>query len=272
MVARRAAAGQGLVSAGIVTLLAACAATPMGPTVQVMPGPGRSFGLFQADVAECKNFAAGQVQGQADAANQRAAGAAVLSTLLGAGLGAAIGGVGGNAGGGAAVGAAAGALGGTAYGANASTGAQYGIQQQYDTAFAQCMYAKGDQVPGFAPPPTVVYTIPSSPSSAAPVPDPLVRATQSELIRLGYLRDSADGFMGPKTHAAIANFQQANGLTVDGSPSPRLLATLQSTPAGGGGTTATVPGTWVAPVGPAGSAVAPTAPGGWVPPAPTTTQ
>ena len=267
MFARHAAVRQVVVSAGILGLLAGCAATPMGPTVQVMPGPGKTFEAFQADLATCKYFAAGQVQGQADAANQRAAGGAVLTTLLGAGLGAAIGGAAGNAGAGAAIGAATGAGGGALYGANASTGVQYSIQQQYDNAFAQCMYSKGEQVPGFAPlPPPVVYNIPSS--APAAVADPLVRATQSELIRLGYLRDNADGFMGPKTHAAIANFEQANGLPPDGTPSPRLLATLQSTPNSGAPATVAAPSAWVAPVGPASPAGAPA---GWVAPAPTPT-
>lgn len=151
MTGRLAAVGRGFVSIGIAALLAGCAATPMGPTVQVMPGPGKSFDAFQTDQLVCKNFAQQQVQGQAENANQRAVGGAALTTLLGAGLGAAIGSVGGNVGGGAAVGAAVGAGGGALYGANASSQAQWSIQQQYDNAFAQCMYSKGDQVPGWTP-------------------------------------------------------------------------------------------------------------------------
>ncbi|HEY0185270.1 MAG TPA: glycine zipper family protein, partial [Rhodopila sp.] len=69
-------------------------------------------------------------------------------TLLGAGLGAAIGG-----GRGAAIGAGAGALGGTAIGAGPSQNAQYSLQQRYDLAYAQCMYSRGNQVPGYQPPP-----------------------------------------------------------------------------------------------------------------------
>jgi outer membrane lipoprotein SlyB len=166
MVAHRADAGQILLSLGILGLLAGCAAPPMGPTVQVMPGPGRSFEAFQADQSYCQYYASQQVQGQAEAANQHAAGGAVLGTLLGAGLGAAVGSLGGNVGAGAVIGAAAGASGGAVYGANASTYAQYGIQQRYDNAFAQCMYARGDQVPGYAP--RVIYNAP--PASAAPYP------------------------------------------------------------------------------------------------------
>ena len=75
----------------------------MGPTVMVMPGPGKSFDAFQADQATCKVYAGDQVKGQADAANQRAVGAAVLTTALGVGLGAAVGSAGGNVGSGAAI-------------------------------------------------------------------------------------------------------------------------------------------------------------------------
>ena len=250
-----AAKGRLIVAAGVLTLLSACAATPMGPTVQVMPGPGKSFDTFQTDQMICKGYAEQQVRGQADAYNQRAVGGAVLTTVIGAGLGAAIGGAAGNAGAGAAIGAASGAAGGGLYGANATQNAQWSIQQQYDNAFSQCMYLKGEMVPGFAP---LVTEAPPMPPPPVAMADPMVRATQSELIRLGYLRDSADGFMGPKTRNAIALFQQANGLSADGNPSPRLLATLQSTP-NSAPPVAAAPG-WVAP---AGAAPAPT---GWVAP------
>jgi hypothetical protein len=204
-----------------------------------MPGPGKGFDVFQLDQANCRSYAEGQVSGQAEAANQRAVGGAVLGTVLGAGLGAAIGGAAGNAGAGAAIGAATGAGGGGLYGSHASAAAQGGIQQQYDNAFAQCMYARGEQVPGYAP-----LAVQSAPAPApVAMADPTVRATQAELIRLGYLQDGADGFMGPKTRTAIAAFQQANGLAVDGAASQHLLATLQSTPAAA----AAAPANWVAP-------------------------
>jgi hypothetical protein len=240
----------------------------MGPTVQVMPGPGKTFDAFQADQFTCKGFAAQQVQGQADAANQRAVGGAVLTTLLGAGLGAAIGSVGGNAGGGAAIGAAAGAGGGALGGADASSQAQWGIQQQYDNAFAQCMYAKGEQVPGWAPQ-TVSEPTPAPAPAPVAVADPTVRATQAELIRLGYLKDTADGFIGPKTRVAISSFQQANGLPADGAASQRLLARLQATPTSAAAATASAPTGWVAPAGSAGAAAPPAAAPGWVAPAKT---
>jgi hypothetical protein len=228
-------------SACALAILAGCAATPLGPTVQVMPGRGKAFETFQSDQAGCKTYAAGQVNGQAEAANQRAVGAALLTTVLGAGLGAGIGGAAGDAGAGAAIGAAAGAGGGTMLGAGNSANDQASIQQQYDNAFSQCMYAKGEQVPGFAP--NVAVRGPGA------VADPMVRSTQSELIRLGYLRGGADGFMGEKTRSAIAAFEQGSGLPADGNPSPTLLARLQSTPAGASSATASASGNWVAPTG-----------------------
>jgi hypothetical protein len=49
MIVRRSAAGHLVTLACVAAMLAGCAATPMGPTVQVMPGPGKSFDAFQAD-------------------------------------------------------------------------------------------------------------------------------------------------------------------------------------------------------------------------------
>jgi hypothetical protein len=128
-------------------LFSACASEPMGPMVAVMPAPGKPLDAFQGDQAVCRNFADQQVQGGAQQANNSQVGTAVVGTLLGAGLGAAIGG-----GQGAAIGAGAGALGGTAFGAGPAQQAQYGLQQRYDLAYSQCMYARGNQVPGYLPP------------------------------------------------------------------------------------------------------------------------
>jgi len=161
MVLRRHGKVVTLLSVGL-TGLAACAQTPMGPTVQVLPGPNRPFQAFQEDQAYCRQFAEAQVAGQVEAANNRALGAAILTTVLGAGLGAAAGG-----GYGAGIGAAAGATTGSAIGAGQSQGTQYGIQYQYDNAFAQCMYSRGNQVAGFVAPPPV-YAAPPPPNYPPP--------------------------------------------------------------------------------------------------------
>jgi peptidoglycan hydrolase-like protein with peptidoglycan-binding domain len=91
------------------------------------------------------------------------------------------------------------------------------------------MYAKGNQVPGFAP--RTAMAVPQAAPTAMPAPDPTVRATQEQLIRLGYLHGAADGVVGPQTRAAIEKFEQANAMPVDGVASPHLLAVLRATPA-----------------------------------------
>ncbi len=201
-------------------LVSGCAQTPLGPTVQVMPGPGKSFDQFTYDQAGCKQFAEGAVAGQAQNANTRGVGAAAITTVLGAGLGAAIGG-----GRGAGIGAASGALGGAGIGAGMSSNEQGGIQAQYDNAFAQCMYAKGNMVPGYGP-----MMVNAPPPPPPPPSGNLTYAVQTQLNRLGYLRSPPDGMSGPQTSAAISQFESVSGLPVDGVPSPQLLARLQATP------------------------------------------
>lgn len=136
-----------LAGASALLILAGCASTPMSPTVAVMPGPTKPFSKFQEDQVICKDFANSQVAGQSDRANNRALGAAAVGTVLGAGLGAAVGG-----GRGAAIGAASGAVVGTGIGAGTSYDQNLSIQQRYDIAYSQCMYSKGNQVPGYAVP------------------------------------------------------------------------------------------------------------------------
>lgn len=71
------------------------------------------------------------------------------------------------------------------------------------------------------------YRLPAFPTVAqTSQPDALVRLTQVALIRLGYLRDVADGYYGPRTRAAIESFQEASGLPQDGAATWVLLARL----------------------------------------------
>jgi hypothetical protein len=131
---------------GSVLLLSACATTPVGPSVRVLPSPYKPFEVFERDHYECERWADDQIRGRVEEANNRAVGSAVLGTALGAALGAAAGG-----GQGAGIGAAAGAVAGTAIGADRSEAAGSSLQRRYDIAYAQCMYARGNQVPGYAP-------------------------------------------------------------------------------------------------------------------------
>src|SRR6266704_2912850 len=84
--------------------LGACATVPLGPSVMVLPGTGKSFDQFQADDAVCRQWASVQTgTTPQQAAGSSTAKSGVLGTLLGAGLGAAIGAATGHPGGGAAV-------------------------------------------------------------------------------------------------------------------------------------------------------------------------
>lgn len=136
---------------GAALLTAGCAATPTGPMVRVMPGPNKPFEVFAQEKTDCEHYASDQVAGGAQAANNRALGATALGAVLGLGVGAATG-----SGRAATVGAATGGAIGAAVGANQSSYAGYSLQRRYDIAYSQCMYAKGNFVPGMmaaAPPP-----------------------------------------------------------------------------------------------------------------------
>ncbi len=165
----------------VLLALAGCVTLPTGPSVKVLPGSGKSFEQFQADDALCRQWAAQQIgMTSQEAVNQNIASGAVAGTLIGAGLGAALGAATGNAGVGAAIGAGSGLLVGTSSGANA--GQVYGMeaQRRYDIAYQQCMYAKGNQVPGAAtrrvrrasppPPPPDMYSVPPDYDPSYPPP------------------------------------------------------------------------------------------------------
>jgi len=130
--------------------LSSCATMPTGPSVMVLPAQNKPFDVFQAEDFECRNWAAAQSGQPADAYNQNLAGGAVIGTLVGAGLGAAIGAASGNAGAGAAIGAGTGLIGGAAVASGPAYGAGWEVQRRYDNAYLQCMYAKGNQIPGAA--------------------------------------------------------------------------------------------------------------------------
>ena len=117
-----------------------------------LPGTSKSFGQFRGDDLACRQWATQQTGTTPERAGDLAtAEGAGVGTLLGAGLGAALGAIAGNPGLGAAVGAGAGLLTGSAVGADAGQRATYEVQRRYDAAYEQCMYAKGNQVPGVNP-------------------------------------------------------------------------------------------------------------------------
>jgi hypothetical protein len=129
-------------------LVAGCVKVPPGPNVMVMPGTGKSFEAFEYDDFECRRWAASRVDpGAARAANDSALAGAAVGTAVGAATGAAIGAAAGDPATGAAVGAGVGLLGGTAAGASDAEYARWTVQQRYDAAYVQCMYARGNRVP-----------------------------------------------------------------------------------------------------------------------------
>jgi hypothetical protein len=156
-------------------LLAGCATLPSGPSVMVLPGTGKTFEQFQSDDLVCRQWAAqhtGITPGQASA--KTVTRGAAMGTVVGAA---------GSPATGAAVGAGAGLLGGTAAGAGRAEGSSYEVQQRYDMAYMQCMYAKGNQIPVSRgsqpaytspppPPAPLPPDVPPPPSGAPPSPPP----------------------------------------------------------------------------------------------------
>lgn len=132
----------------IAIALGACAAQPSGPGVMVLPGSGASFEQFQRDDLGCQAHAQQIVGASAEVAAERSAvDSAVVGAVVGGAAGALIGSASGDAAEGAAIGAGSGLLVGSAAGADV-----YGVsgdrqQRRYDTAYIQCMYAHGHQVP-----------------------------------------------------------------------------------------------------------------------------
>ena len=146
-----------------------CATIPTGPSVMVLPPPGKSFEQFQADDAICRQWAAQRIgQSPQQAMNQNTATGAVVGTAIGAAAGAAIGSASGNVGAGAAIGAGSGLLVGTAAGASSGQVSGWEAQRRYDIAYTQCMYMKGNQVPGVVTQPQHIRRMPPPPP---PPPD-----------------------------------------------------------------------------------------------------
>lgn len=161
-------------------VLGGCVTVPTGPAVRVLPGSQKSFEEFQYDDGSCRQYAQTVIGGAK--AGQPAADAAAASTVggtaIGAAIGALIGSATGHAGNGAAIGASMGLLVGSSEGANTAGYSSYTMQRDYDTAYVQCMYARGNQVPGSTayrsapanyPPPN--YPPPNYPPPDYPPPD-----------------------------------------------------------------------------------------------------
>jgi hypothetical protein len=133
-----------LIFGSAVILLVGCASMPSGPRVAVMPAPGKPFELFVQEDQICRQYA---TQSIGQSANEFGRQSFANSAAAGVAIGAVAGGLmGGNDG--VASGAGTGLLMGSMIGAGES---DYGVseaQRRYDIAYQQCMYAKGNQLPG----------------------------------------------------------------------------------------------------------------------------
>jgi len=158
-------------------VLAGCAQMPTGPTAHVMPGPNKPFEVFVADDKLCRDWALSRTGGPgSDAAGQRFAAATATGVVLGAAAGALLGGTHGAAG----VGAAVGGITGAAVGSDQSQYTASTAQRRYDIGYQQCMYAKGNQVPGvgyagYRTAPAPVPSLAPRPPAGVQPPPPVAR-------------------------------------------------------------------------------------------------
>lgn len=132
-----------MILAPLALATAACTTIPDGPSVLVLPGTGKTLAMFQADDVACRQYATDHIEkGPNQMALESGAKSAALGAILGSIAGAVI-----DGGSGALIGAGTGlALGGVA-GASSGTGTGYAVQNRYNNAYVQCMYAKGNQIP-----------------------------------------------------------------------------------------------------------------------------
>ena len=136
----------GIIIVVVGMFIAGCAVEQFQPTVPTMPAKGQSLDAFESQTAFCEQFA----QSGMAALWKQHQNHMVAAMLFGAFAGAAVGQALGDNGQSAAIGAVYGAGIGTAAGSEQGYGG-HGMQQIYNIRFAQCMYTKGAQVPGFMP-------------------------------------------------------------------------------------------------------------------------
>jgi hypothetical protein len=138
--------------------MAGCVSMPSGPSSRVMPAPNKPFEVFVREDARCRDYAHHRTGGMeaSEAASRSGVASAAVGTVVGAAVGALAGGEQG-----AGAGAAGGLLIGSASGASAAGASGWELQRRYDIAYEQCMYASGNQVPGYR-------TVPSYPPPPRP--------------------------------------------------------------------------------------------------------
>jgi hypothetical protein len=158
-----------------IATLGACVSMPTGPSVMVLPGAHKSFEQFRTEDLICRQYAQQVVAPSGKASHDDATANAIAGSAVGAAAGAMIGAASGQPGSGAAIGAGTGLLVGSAAGSESAHGSSHALQHSYDVAYMQCMYTKGNQLPGHyvsymtAPPhhiapPHLRYRLPNTPT------------------------------------------------------------------------------------------------------------
>jgi hypothetical protein len=136
---------------GALAGLGGCATPLLTPMVSAVPGPDKPIAVFQVDQFDCTNYADRKVAAPIEAVNNYEAASAAIDTGSGAGisgLGVGLATVTGHDRRATAEAVARSAPGATLY-ANAY-GTDGALQRAYDIAYAQCMQAKGNDVPSLA--------------------------------------------------------------------------------------------------------------------------
>ena len=152
---------------GALAGLGGCASLLLTPIVNAVPRPDKPIAVFQVDQFDCTNYADRKVAAPIEAVNNREAASAAIDTGAGAGIsgfGAGLASVTGHDRRATAEAVARSAPGATLY-ANAY-GTDLALQRAYDIAYAQCMQAKGNEVPGIAR----LGALPASHDRVAPNP------------------------------------------------------------------------------------------------------
>jgi putative peptidoglycan binding protein len=92
-----------------------------------------------------------------------------------------------------------------------------------------CSQNSPGNAPANPPPPPAASPAPAPPRKPAETSQAaLVKSIQIELIRQGFYAGTPDGIMGPKTSAAIKDYQKLKNLPQDGMPTQSLLDRLKS--------------------------------------------
>ncbi|MDR2186516.1 MAG: hypothetical protein LBE62_00520 [Azonexus sp.] len=117
-----------LAALSIASILAGCATTmPNGPSKVMLPPPAKPLEVFTAEDKECRQYAEQAVSGQV---GKFSLPAMTIGTSVGA------------------IGGSRGSVSGGGIGVGTEVGgdsAEADIQRNYDAAYLQCMYAKGNQ-------------------------------------------------------------------------------------------------------------------------------